>query len=487
MTRRVCLRLLSACCLFALGIVSARAKPFDWSLSKTEICSGLDSMRVTLEWSFNDWEIRPASAMVFSITLKGRNGSLRLRPVVVYGKKASRNASSIVASGQRDEIAVTDVSEPVILTQTDCFPISALDTLSLYLEVSEWTKGGGRAVRSTSKRGTFCRPPLPEEFRFTWDEIVPEPYTDMYRDLDIVFPIRFENGSQRFSMEYAENAENVMNILPLLKALTSSRTFTLRDASLSLYIPPVGKNKESVKLSRQRVQSLYASLLKQGAFLLYKPQCLGRGEDWDGVRQWVDGSRLRGDERLQEILSWKGKDDAKAGAILSEKPVVWDILREHCFPGLGRAVFHVSYRPLSFKTPHFIATVYEQIPQALTARDFYLFSAVHERGSKEWMNILLTGMYYCPDDGALTYDAVMALLDAGETMEASKHLRDITDSARRLYAQSYWCYLTERYEECAATLEMLASISDDFIETYETAVPFINWIRGKVPWRKVNL
>lgn len=482
------IRMAAVLAAFLLGPAAALAGPFDWSLAKAEIRSGIDSVSVSLEWRFNNWEIRPNSAMVFSMVLKGPRGSLRIRPVAVYGRKVAGSAVLPVASGNPEEIAVTDVGTPITLRQTDRFPAAAgLDTLTFYLTVSEWTKGGGLVVRSTSKRGTFRRPPRPEDFRFTWRDDIPAVDRSEYRDLDIALPVRFEEGSSRFDESYGDNAAVLEDVLPALKALTSSRRFTVREVSLRMHVPPVGNDKESRKLSRQRALSLSSSLQGRGAFRVHKPRCEGCGEDWDGVREWVDGSRLRGDVRLREILSGSGQDDAIASALKSEKPAVWEILSGTCFPALGGAVLHVSYRPLAFDSPRMMSQVYEEVPEALTAHDFWRYSTAFGRGSREWLDILLTGVSCCPEDGALAFDAVMGLLDAREAGEASAYLALVADPGRSRFARAYWAYLTGRYDECACLLEELSSLSADYLEVCDRAVPFIEWVRGNVPWKKVNL
>ena len=486
MWRRIALLVFLA--LFpALGSLRAAPSRVDWKLSDVQLRGAKDSVFISGTWSFSNFQLKDNGAMVFSLFLRGSGAKVYMRPVVIFGRKLAYTKLKESVSGDDDEIGVRDLSRPLRLEFEEGFPLAdGMDTLSLFITISDWTKLGGRSVRSTALKNVYFRPDGPEDFSFSWHDLVPDPYEGEYRELEYSFPIVFNGTGTKFDRMYESNATYYPKLLFATKSFTCHTRFKVRSSSLSLYVPPEGKSKESVKLSRQRVQSLYEALRKDGAFTRITSERVGAGEDWEGVRQWVSRSRVAGDIRLREILSWTGKDDAKAGAIRTENPAVWDILREECFPGLGRVVLSVSFRPLVFQSGNFILPVYDDFPEALCPRDFYRLAGIYEHGNPDWLQVVTTGSDLNPDCPELAFDAAMALLDAGMVNRAAVYLRRCGRGADADYAKAYWLYKSGRYSESLEILDVLSSSSSLYKGVYEAAQPLIEWEANGTAWRAVT-
>lgn len=476
----------------------AARKDFQWSMDRIVIRGGEDSVRVSVAWTFKDWNVREGSAMVFLVSLKGRGGQFVLRPVTVYGRKAARSAGELVASGRSDEHAVTDLSQPRQFVFEESFPMQpGMDTLKVLFQLSEWTRSSGLAVRSASTRATFARPPMPAGFSFYWDVEMPMYAAATYRSYSFSFPALFEGSGEKYDPDYCGNAEAVDAVLPLLKGFFSSKKIKMKSASLSLYVPPQASVRESVALSRKRVASLYGYLQRRGVFTSAGAEKVGAGEDWKGVRAWAGEGPYGADARLMEILSWEEPQADRLGAVRREKPAVWEAMERECLPRLGRAEVSVFFRAPVFKNARQIIPYYEELPECLSESDFYLLLFNYEKGSAEWLDALLCGASLHPSCMELCFDAAMALMDGGHLNRAAEFLRRCGDGKLGLYARARWLYLNGRYSECAdalsAALEMgLPAGSDlDAYKMYrdqeEKAAAFIQWVAGSSPWKKVNL
>lgn len=464
---------------------AAAPKSLSWSLDGMKVEGRGDSLYVALTWTFNDWNVPATKAMVFSPALRNGDKMATLTPVTVYGKKAATSTPRVIASGNRSEVAVLDVQQPVRITVEDYIPRSEwMDTVRVMLTVSEWSRRDGLVLRSTSGRGMFVRPLAPLEPQFPWDVLEPEERPELFVDLSFRAPVHFEGNSVKFDSYYMGNRDALESFISKVTLFGSSTTFSVRSSSLVLTVPPTGVQKESVKLSRSRVASVYSYLQKAGVFKKNVPERIGGGEDWDGVSAWVEGTKYKGDERLMEILSWEGTSDAKAGALRREKNFVWDILREQCFPSLGYVEYNVSFRTPTFSIPNFVRSVFDDVPEALGPRDFWYLSTEYETGSPEWLEVICTGADLNPYDAALSLDAAFGLMDEGSVDAAAVYLRNAEDDPRADYAFASWLYRKGRYEECIARLEAIRHRSRQQEAILQAVAERWRWETYNVAWER---
>ena len=473
--------------LLLAGVLCRGAGPktFTWSLDGMRVEGRGDSLYVALTWTFSDWNIPAAKAMVFSPALRNGEKVATLTPVSVYGRKAATATPHMVASGNRSEVAVLNVMQPVRITVEDLIPRSEwMDTVKVSLTVSEWSKHDGLVLRSTSQRAVFYRPPAPDDPEFPWDVLEPEERPEMFIDLSFRAPLHFDGASVKFDPYFNGNREALEPFIAKVESFGSSSTFAVRSSSLVLTVPPQGVQKESVKLSRSRVASVYDYLRKTGLFQKNTPERIGGGEDWDGVSKWVMGTKYKGDERLMEILSWEGTTDAKAGALRREKTFVWDILREQCFPALGYVEYNVSFRQPTFNIPGFVRSVYDTVPEALGPRDFWYLATESETGSPEWLEIICTGADLNPYDTALNLDAAFGLMDEGSVDAAAPYLRNAEGDPRAQYAFASWLYRKGRYDECIARLEAIRQRTRQQEAILQAVAARWRWETYNVAWER---
>lgn len=463
---------------------AAAPKQFSWSLDSMDVEGRGDSLAVTLVWSFHNWEIAPQKAVVLSPSLRNGERFASLTPVSVYGRRAALQPGLPPASGVAAERSVTDLTEPVTLRVEDVIPYSEwMDTVRVSLSVSEWSRRDGLVLRSNSQRGVFVRPARPADPEFPWAPFEPAPEPDGFIDLSYSVPVSFPEGSSKFEISL-QDTDLWEGFVSKVKAFSSSGDFAVRSSSLELTVPPTGISKESVKLSVSRVKSVYSFLAGSGCFRYEKADRVGGGDDWDGVREWVSRSRFVGDERLMEILSWEGKNDAKAGALRDEKPVIWEMLSESCFPSLGRVEYIVYIRRPQFADPGFVEPFYESVPETLSAHDFWYLSTLYEVGSPQWRDIVCTGAGFHPEDRELNLDAAFALMDAGRLNAASEYLRNAGMDDRARYAYAVWLYRMDRYDESIRIMEQLRRRSVVYGPVMDAAVPFIRWQKNLVKWER---
>lgn len=480
-----------AVCLLSLGwsAFAVPARSVRYSIDGIRIAGEGDVLSVSVTWSFEGWNVADGKAIVYSLSLKHGDYSCGLRPVVVYGRKAARQASELVASGRSDELAVVDLSSKQTFTVTEEIAYREwMDTVKVLLSVSEWSKGPGLVLRSSAQKGCYAKPAMPPAFDFEPAYLEPERFIGTYRKADISVPVLFDGDSQVFDLAYSENSSSMARLVPFLRSVTSSGRFSLSGSELSLTIAPGGSGKTLQKRSKARLQSLYQFLQKKGAFLSSsKPSLVSGDEDWDGVRAWVERSRYGSDARLMEILSMD-PESADIGSLVSrEKPAVWDVLVKDCFPYRGSVRFSFSYKPLAFSSPSAVAPVFNEIPEVLSPWDFWYLSTLFSEGSPEWLEVIVKGAELNSDSVELNYDAGMGLCLSGAPMRATEFLRHCGDDIKYKYLYVVWLYKLRRFDECAELLDYLAEHGSFYESVYENAIPFIDWVTNYVDWQEVHI
>ena len=484
MLRRIVL-LFSLLLLFLPGW--SASKMLSWSLDGIRVEGRGDSLAVSLDWSIKDWNVAPSKAMVFSPVVKNGDRMVSLTPVAVYGQKVAQQVDRRLASGSEEEYSVVDVSSPVRFSTEDVFPYREwMDTVRVILTVSEWSRSTGLVLMSISQKGEYIRPEEPDAFVFPIYLAEPAEDNLLFRDLTLEAPVHFSGKSVKYDPYYESNDFGMEEFRRKVMAFSSTRDYAVRSSSLVLTVPPEGNVRENVKLSRSRVAAVYGYLYREGLFRTVQPSRIGGGEDWEGVLRWVRNGRFGGDEELVSILSCDLSGDAKAQKLRLEKPVLWDILSSDCLPFLGKVEYNVSFKSLVFTSPESIVPYFERMPEALSAKDFWVLSSQYSFGSAKWLDVIRTGAELHPECPELSLDAFYGLMDAKEFNAASVFLRNMGESDRALYATAYWFYWMERYDECLDVLSKLQYKELKYGDIYDRALPYIKWHTNRVRWVKWN-
>lgn len=468
-------------------LFASRALPkreLDYSIDGFYVKGCGDSLLVSVSWTFRNWEIADRKAIVFEMALKGGGRTINLKPVSVYGRAAARSSTFMKASGHRNEVTVRDLSKPVSLTVSEYFPYDAkLDTLKLYLTVSEWNRNIGLMQLSYGQKGSFVKPSEPEFPGFRADIFEPDiQYGD--RHFSVSAPVVFEGSSYQYDSSINPEAQEFVQ---KLRTLVGFKDISFRNSRLIVYCGYSGDGEDYMKISKNRCQNLYTYLTRQCTLSRMRVTRDGGGFDWNGIADWVRKSRFMSDRRLLEIVDWDMPDRDRLVAMRKEKPRAWEEMSKRCFPTLGRAVFETDYTEFPFKSPDDVRAVYLVMPELLTPHDFWYLSTLYDHSSAEWLDVVLTGANLHPECWELSCNAVEGLLERDAVREASVYLRNIEGTSQGRYVIAAWCYAAGKYDECVDILEDLREEGGDFIYEYSKLVPFIDWTTNFVEWKRVNL
>lgn len=473
-------------CLLSCGVSLAAARgELDYSLDKVSVVGRGSVLHVRTEWTIRDWNVADNDAMVFNVTFRGGGHTLRLRPLSVYGRKAARSASFLRASGESTEVAVRDVSDTVRVVLEEDFPFEkGLDTLRMFLSVGQWNSRRGMMQLSYGQKAVFTRPEAPGFRGFEREYF--EPARDFYEWRRFCFsvPLSFDGASTVFDPSANDSVDDLVS---RLKALCSYRKMSFRNTSLQVSCAPLGAGADLDKICKGRALSLYNYLSKKGVLSRFKVTRNGVGVDWDGIVSWLSSSRFQDDRRLVEIVSADASDASRLSMMEREKPAAWEFMSEECFPYLGRADFVTEYKPFNFVTPSEVLSVSREVPELLSAWDFWFLAGMYERDSDEWLDVLLQGARLHPESWELNCDVVQALVKRGGIREASFFLRYLGGSPAGQYVRALWCYAAGQYDDCIEIVTALSEYGGRYAVLYENVLPFIRWQTNNVVWKRMNL
>ena len=485
--------LLAISSVFSHPCLAAQPEGVGWGVEKVEVTGAGENLLVRIVYVFlpgGRLSSNTAFSVIPAVTRRGGR-SWPLTPVSFYGAKVPGDVcASYILSEHRLPVPQTSFRHVVL----DTIPFRDwMDTVSVVIRDGTWTKRGGWSERSSRELAKVCRPPKPKGAGLPWRVLEPPVPKGTSRDVELSCRVSFDGDDRTFIPRYDAYRDTLDEFVRKVGILTGDKRYAVRSASLVLYDAPSTDVRGSVSSTRRRVQAVGAYLRKAGAFRRISPSLVGGGPDWEGFLGWMHRSRFMEDARVAELIGSASVQDEVVGRLKLEKPVMWDALDTLCFPSLRRMVFRTSFRSLQFRTPGFVLPVYEDIPEALSPRDFWFLSTDYDKSSAQWLDIMLTGAGIYPEDPWLNLNAAFGLMSMGKYNRAAVYLRNGSRFARgplsseAEYARAVWFYGMGRYSEFLSVLEELKDASPFYRDVWDRSVPFVMWERNLLPFVPVVL
>lgn len=466
----------AASLLGAVAVLARPAAPFYWKVSDAAVSGLGDSLRVTMTFRFGG-ELPSREAVIFSPVLSHGEYDVALRPVVVRGRKLL------------DRSVSGDDSEIVAMSDTLRYEWSVprrewMDTCSVAVVESGYARKTGIRYRSRRSCGDFRRPSEPA-VALPWNLMEPEHDDGTARTVEFPLVLAFEGKSKDVVERLGDNAELLAEFDSLLRPLFRGRTPKVKGLHIESYTSPDGAEKANMTLTRNRLTSLNRYLSQKGTFAKRTAVLAPKGEDWDGMVEWISASDRTDDMRLHEILEGQDSPDVLEELLRREKPVLWDDLVQLRFPELERFVCRVEYVPMSYATPDDALAMYRISSAFLSPRDFWMAAGAVEEGGDEWCDILLDAVSFFPGDEACRTNAVLALTSIGYLDQAAVWLRDSGGGSESVLARAIWLYRKGMYEGCVALMETLKGKGGVYDMCWSSIDAWWKWKTGRQEWEVV--
>lgn len=453
-----------------------------WTVEGVSIRGAGDSLSVAVRWKVSGADIPSTRAVVLAPMIQSGTNRVSLTPVSFYGDKALSLAGEPV-SGNRREYRFSRVVGLQSFVTEDVIPYHEwMDTVSVSVSSYEWMKGAGLSLMSVRGVGSYVRSPRPEDPVFPSVYEAPVQQAGQMGYVRLEAPVHFREDSALVDEDGMESDSLFLAFASAVRSVTSSSKVSVRSGKLFCFVPPEGTTAQSDILSRNRSNALYNYLRSDGAFRYGRPERIGSGEDWDGLLKWTESTWFSTDGRLMDILTGDLNDRERMSLLRREKPVFWEAADTLCRPSLSRAVYEAVIKAPVFSSPEGIREFFQEMPQCLSAADFWRYASLYPQGSDYWLDVLLTGAYYHSDDVRLNRAVAWCLTERGSYGRAAVYLRNCGDDDKSRYAYAVWLYGQGRYGEMLDILRDLSYGSEFYRKVWESSSPFIKWYSNGAGW-----
>ena len=467
-----------ACLLSSHEARSEKTVPFEWSVSRASVTGTGDSLVVRMSFVFTG-DLPSRDAAVFVPVLSRGDSSVAMRPIAMRGPKLK----PYVVSGDPSEII------PPAGADTLDYSFSVprrewMDSCMVDVYENVYTKKSDLRYRSQRGCGSFARPAEPRVV-LPWNFMEPEDDPSPSRTVSFPLSLDVPDKGRSIRQDTGDNMALLQAFDSIVRPLFHGNTPRVRACTLEAYTSPVGAERANMTVTRSRLTSLQSLLVQKGTFGRRRPALQPKGEDWDGMVRWLEGSDREQDVRLHEILSTDAPADTLEAMICREKPVVWEELEALCFPDMERFVLGVEYVPFVYSTPAEAEAMYRISPYFLSARDLWMVTTVMP-DAESACGVLLEAVALYPEDEATRTNAVLALTETGHMNEAAVLMRRGGGSPESVLARAIWLYRSGRYEECLPLLESLKEKGDVYRTCWECVDEWWRWNTGMVAWEYVG-
>lgn len=409
----------------------------DAALTKTE-----HSMEVTMTMLLDDMDVKSNRAVVLTPYLIGRDDSVELPSVGVYGRrryyhyKRSYSSGMIKGSGEtwfKAKDAPEEYDYAASLTWQDWMDNSSLVLVRQDYGCCEDIKEECDSTLARHKKKVY-RP------KFNYAR--PTAEAMKMREESGVAYVTFPVNSIGIWPDYRENKTELGKIDRDISAVKNDKDMTITAVYLKGYASPEGSYSNNERLAKGRVAALKQYVLEGSPDLnadIIKTDY--EAENWDGLRKYVEASDLENKGAIMSIIDSPGNLDEKEKKIKSQYPKDYSTLLAVCYPALRRTDYRVEYKVVSFSDVNAIRKMVRTNPKKLSLEEFYLAAMAVEPGSEEFNNIFDVAVRMYPNDPTANLNAAINAMERGDLETAGRYINKAGTSAEANHAKDVYLKL----------------------------------------------
>lgn len=418
-------------------------------LGKTSYLQGVRVLSTSIEKQ-NDKNVRVKMNLDFSELGLKKQHSLTIVPVLVSGDGSEEQVlPSVVLNGKiRNKVNARLES----LTDTRLYPEGTTvlrrkngSEQSIQYDASvpfcRWMIGGELQLRSYTVGCASCSkgdemmalgnalPPM--EVNYLAGVMVPEDESVKRRSETINAHIQFLQNSSFIIPGYADNRTELDSIFDALSNLKEDHNVALSGVSVKGYASPEGGFEFNQQLSEKRVKSFteYIRSHQKGELNIHTE---GKGEDWDGLRKYLDGC-LGADYSKQVLSLIDGCDgdwdlcEQKIKELLPAE--MYARLFDEVYPKLRRNEVYLEYKVRHFEVSEGKEIIFKE-PAMLSVSEIHKVAESYGKGTDEYLSAMLAGVKGHPEDVVMVNNAALALMAANRPQEAVALLESSPEDSR---------------------------------------------------------
>ena len=255
--------------------------------------------------------------------------------------------------------------------------------------------------------------------------------------------------------DYRQNKTELKKIRATIDTIRTDKDIRITQISLRGYASPEGGYASNVRLSEGRTEALKQYLIKEYGFTTTLLRTEAGGENWDGLRRYVEQSQLADKDALLAIIGSDEQPDPKEFRIRANYPEAYRTLLRDCYPALRRTDYTIDYVIRGFHVEE-AKEVIKTRPQNLSLQEMFAVAQTYQPGSEAFNHVFDVAVRMYPEDPTANLNAANALLERGEAQQALKLLEKAGDTPQADNARGVAFIMLERYEEAQTCLERAA-------------------------------
>ena len=384
-----------------------------------------------------------------------------LPSVGLYGRKRYiyyiRNIQDKPESLSEDK-AIRTKDAPDVIPYSSIVPFQSwMSDAALKLKVQE--KGCANCDKGSGDRLLADRPLMPEApvIRPKAAYITPQAEAVKARSLEGRAFINFEVNKTVIKPDYMTNPTELGKIIATIDSVKNDSDINVEAISIKGFASPEGGWANNERLAKGR-----SAALKNYINTLYKfdndiISTSYEVEDWEGLKEFVEGSNLTAKDEILAIINEGGDADKKEAKIKAKYPEQYNYLLHNVYPSLRHSDYVINYVISNFTDPKEIREIAKTAPQKLSLNEFFIAAQDCKSGSEEFAELFETAVRMYPDSEVANLNAASSELTHGDLINAEKHLKKAGNSPQAQYARAMLLALKGNYSDALPKLRALSN------------------------------
>lgn len=235
--------------------------------------------------------------------------------------------------------------------------------------------------------------------------------------------------------DYRNNPRELDKIVSTIKLVSDDRNVSITGIEIHGYASPESPYQHNANLASGRAATLKEHVRK----LVHLDNSLftvsSTPEDWDGLREAVEGSNLENKNEILAIIDDSSLEpDAREWRIKTRYADDYKLMLANYYPALRHSDYTVRYtvRPFSAEEAK---EVMKTKPQQLSLEEMFLVAQTYEPGSAEFNEVMETAVRMYPGNATANINAACSRMEAGDYAAAERYLNKAGSSAEADHAR----------------------------------------------------
>ena len=391
-------------------------------------------MKVVMNLGLEDFDLDGQRAAIFSPLIVNGEDTVRLQPVGLYSRtrwyQYLRAGEKPLGGSNEQSIRWSERPSEINYSQVVDYQ-EWMNGSELMLERCDYGCCHTLLDKDVAGVAGYKEVYFTPVFRY----VKPEADAVKMRELSGRAFIDFPVNRTEIYPDYRNNPAELKKIIATIDSVRNDSDVTVREITIKGYASPEGSYANNTRLAKGRTEALkqYVGNLYrfESDFIAtdYEP------EDWEGLREYVEGSNLAHRAEILAIIDSDMEPDPKNTKIQTTYPEEYRFLLQTVYPGLRHSDYTIEYTIRQFSEPAEIEKIFSTQPQKLSLEEMFVLARSCEEGSDKYNEVFETAVRMYPNDLTANLNAANAAMGRGDLDSAEKYLSKAGGSAEAEYAR----------------------------------------------------